>query len=76
MGSEGAHVTILDQLDNVAPHWRRHWSDPLAAAVELGIIEPDEVAAEDEDDALLEPLRFDDARSAQLHDWQEYAASR
>lgn len=68
-------MTLLDQLDSVAPNWRKHWSDPLAAAVELGIIEPEEATAQDEDDAMLEPLDFDDEHSS-LYDWQEYAASR
>lgn len=66
-------MTILEQLDSAHPGWRRQWSDPLDAAVDLGLIDADAAQQSDEDEALLPPLRFTaDSRDA-LYGWDEYA---
>lgn len=40
-------ATLLEQLDQASPGWRENISrDPLEAAVELGLIEPEDLDTE------------------------------
>lgn len=66
-------MTILERLDAARPGWRRQWSDPLDAAVELGLIEADDTESSDEDEALLPPLRFTSESQDALYGWDEYS---
>jgi hypothetical protein len=40
--------TLIERLDNYDPQWRRSISaDPLEAAVEIGLLEPEELDGEE-----------------------------
>lgn len=62
---------LLRQLDEVCPDWqRRYGSDPVVAAVELGLIDEDDLAL----DEVGGELDFsDDATLRRLTEGDDYA---
>jgi hypothetical protein len=62
-------MTLLEQLDHAMPGWRLEYdNDPMAAALDLGLIEHEDVEAVTD----YRPLNFNDTAAA----WQRLEQER
>jgi hypothetical protein len=64
-------LKVLRELDSLRPDWRLEYGDPLTAAIELGIIEPEEIEIPPIDLTVDEDNWERFYRYAESYHWEE-----